>query len=99
MTRQDIDAEVRRQAERLLSQQRVPTAVKIGRVQNDVLTQAGVTGTITVPVQATSGRGGAKLPLAPRSLTLALRLVDQAGCLRVIDTQGLTAYEHFVAPH
>jgi hypothetical protein len=99
MTRQDIDAEIRRQAERLLSQQRVPTAVKIGRIQNAVLTQAGVTGTVTVPVQATSGRGSPMFPLAPRPLTLALKLIDQAGCLRVIDAQGLTAYENFVAPH
>ena len=54
MTRQDIDAEVRRQSERLLSQDRKPTAVKVGRIQNQVLAQAGVTETLTVTMRASA---------------------------------------------
>ena len=89
MTRQDIEAEIRRQAERLLSQQRTPKAVKIGRIQTEVLTRAGVTGTVTVPVRTPSSR----LPLV-----LALGPVDLAGCLRVVDAEGATAYESLAAP-
>ena len=89
MTRQDIEAEIRRQAERLLSQQRQPTAVKIGRIQSDVLAQAGVTSPIIVPVQP---------PALPGPLVLALTPVELAGCLRVVDANGWTAYEALAAP-
>jgi hypothetical protein len=101
MTRQDIDAEVKRQSERLLSQERTPTAVKVGRIQNQVLAQAGVTDTLTITMRATAFQadGAPASPAQPTPLVLALRRVDQAGCLRVVDERGLTAYEKAPSAH
>lgn len=82
MNHQEIEAEIKRQAARLTSKDQNPTAVRLGRAEYAVLTQAGIKDSITVGVPTPSFRGSPSsnpppTPIVPHTLRIIPTDADQ----------------------